>query len=190
MVLQGTSEPESREWYRVHRPLIDAAEGIAFAGTSNTSYRLMLHRLVDMRDDGTLARIKHIHVLGTGTLASACVLTTIQRCIRASINPDLQITFDTATPFKKRTNATACSPITWPTTRHSQSNMIAHPTLNSASFRHHSELTFAINDWCHARAQAETHRLIKDAQAHIPPCTAGLRLNAGISIIGQHPRGE
>ncbi len=56
MVLQGTSEPESREWYCVHRPLINAAEGIAFAGTSNTSYRLMLHRLIDMR--ATTARLR------------------------------------------------------------------------------------------------------------------------------------
>ncbi len=71
VVLQGTSEPESREWVLCPPTAHQCREGIAFAGTSNTSYRLMLHRLVDMRDDGTLARIKHIHVLGTGTLASA-----------------------------------------------------------------------------------------------------------------------
>ncbi len=62
-----------RVWYLrltdVHRD----AEGIAFAGTSNTSVRLMLHRLIDLRDDGLLARIQHIHVLGTGTFESGCV---------------------------------------------------------------------------------------------------------------------
>ncbi|MET7242907.1 hypothetical protein ABZT49_06020 [Methylobacterium sp. EM32] len=186
VVLQGTSEPESREWYRVHRPLIDAAEGIAFAGTSNTSYRLMLHRLVDMRDDGTLARIKHIHVLGTGTLASACVLTTMQRCIRASINPDLQITFDTATPFQEANERYSLLAYYVADNKALSIKYDRPSDAELSEFRHHSELTFAINDWCHARAQAEVHRLIKDAQGSYPAMHGRATPNAGISIIGQH----
>jgi hypothetical protein len=54
VVLQGTSEPESREWYQAHKHFIANAEGVAFAGEGKTSYRLMLHRLIDMRDDGNL----------------------------------------------------------------------------------------------------------------------------------------
>ncbi|MHB2206666.1 hypothetical protein [Methylobacterium sp. CM6257] len=77
VVLQGTSEPESREWYQAHQRFIANAEGVAFAGEGKTSYRLMLHRLIDMRDDGNLAHIKHIHVLGTGTFESGCILTTV-----------------------------------------------------------------------------------------------------------------
>ena len=185
VVLQGTNEPESREWYRVHRPFIGSAEGIAFAGESRLSYRLMLHRLVDLRDDGLLKRIKHIHVLGTGTLESACLLTTIQRCIRAVANPDLQITFDTATPFQEAAeryrllayyaidNVSLPIEYLWP----SRAELSDH--------KHQSELTFSINDWCHARAQAERNRLIEDKLGHYRAMQGRPNPIAATSVIGK-----
>lgn len=163
VVLQGTSEPESREWYQAHKHFIANAEGVAFAGEGRTSYRLMLHRLIDMRDDGNLAHIKHIHVLGTGTFDSGCILTTIQRCIRDSINPELQITFDTATPFQEANERYQLMSwytidrvkLAWKYLQPSDAELSEHKPL--------SELTFKINDWCHSQAQTERNRILNGA---------------------------
>ncbi|WHQ70205.1 hypothetical protein [Methylorubrum extorquens] len=162
VVLQGTSEPESREWYQAHKHFIAEAEGIAFAGESKTSYRLMLHRLIDMRDDGNLARIKHIHVLGTGTFESGCILTTIQRCIRDSINRELQITFDTATPFQEANERYQLMAwytidrvkLSWKYLRPSEATLSGN--------RYENEFTVPINHWCHTRVQHERNRLAKN----------------------------
>ncbi|WP_159020386.1 hypothetical protein [Methylobacterium phyllosphaerae] len=185
VVLQGTSEPESRVWYEAHKGYIADAEGIAFAGTSNTSVRLMLHRLIDMRDDGLLAKIKHIHVLGTGTFESGCVLTTIQRCIRASINPELQITFDTATPFQEaneryRLGAFYCiDNVSIPF------EYVRPSGAAKSEYGHHNELSFPINDWCHAQAEDERNRVVFDKLGSYQAMQGRPTAYAAISVIGK-----
>lgn len=97
VVLQGRNEAESSTWYREFQPLI--ADGIAFAGAHARNYRLLLNRLLDMRADGTLRRLKHVHILGTSTIECAVLFTAIQRAIRQHDNPDFQITYDTSNPM-------------------------------------------------------------------------------------------
>ncbi|MGC5777604.1 hypothetical protein [Methylobacterium sp. NFXW15] len=95
-VLQGRNEAESSTWYRESASRI--TDGIAFAGGHVRHYGLMLNRILDMRADGTLQRLRHIHVLGTSTLDCAVMLTVIQRAIREHDKTDLQITYDTSNP--------------------------------------------------------------------------------------------
>jgi hypothetical protein len=100
-VLQGRNEQESRHWYKATRHQIAQVDGIAFAGVGNRDFLIMLSRLMDMKHDGLLGGIKHIHVLGTGTLSAGVLLTCIQRNLRAHTDAKkVQITFDTATPFQ------------------------------------------------------------------------------------------
>lgn len=96
VVMQGRNEAESSTWYREFASRI--IDGIAFAGGHVRHYGLMLNRILDMRADGTLQRLKHIHVLGTSTVDSAVLLTTIQRAVRQHDGTDLQITYDTSNP--------------------------------------------------------------------------------------------
>lgn len=100
-VLQGRNEEESRHWYEATRHLIQQSDGIAFAGTGRSDFSIMLGRLMDMKRDGLLKRLRHIHVLGTGTLMAGVLLTCVQRNLRAHTDAsEIQITYDTATPFQ------------------------------------------------------------------------------------------
>jgi hypothetical protein len=75
--------------------------GWAFGGQNKIDIHLMLRRLVIMIHDGLLEPGKHdlIHCLGTSILEYAVLFSDIQRAIRKHHNPNLQITFDCASPF-------------------------------------------------------------------------------------------
>lgn len=105
-VIQGRNEQESKVWY-------DAVKGYgfdawAFAGVHQSSFTMLLNRLLDMKNDGQLQTAKWIHVLGVSTLAAAYLFTTVLRCIR-HINTDIQMSFDTAGPFRSAANFQFCS---------------------------------------------------------------------------------
>lgn len=54
-----------------------------------------------MRDDGVFESGRDwIHVLGVSTPKWAILLSAIQRALRKSVNPKLQISYDSATPFQ------------------------------------------------------------------------------------------
>jgi hypothetical protein len=97
VVLQGRSENESADWYQSMRPYID--EGVSFAGGTVRGLSLMLNRILDMRDNGELKRIKLIHVLGVSTLQCAVIYTALQRSINTYEGLDIQITYDSSSPF-------------------------------------------------------------------------------------------
>jgi hypothetical protein len=96
-VLQGRTERESRHWYENvrHYPF----EGWAFAGGHQNHFSLLLSRLLDMRDDGTLQNLKWLHVLGVSDLEQGLLLTVVQRAVRQHVNPEFQISFDSSSPF-------------------------------------------------------------------------------------------
>lgn len=95
-VLQGRNEAESKAWYEAVKGY--GLEGWAFAGAHQNSFSLLLNRLHDMRNDGLLQTAKWIHILGISTPSAAYLFNALQRCV-TQINPELQITFDTAGPF-------------------------------------------------------------------------------------------
>ena len=95
-VLQGRNEAESKAWYEAVKGF--GLEGWAFAGAHQNSFSLLLNRLHDMLNDGLLQTAKWIHILGISTPSIAYLFNALQRCV-TQINPDLQITFDTAGPF-------------------------------------------------------------------------------------------
>lgn len=97
-VMQGRNEAESRTWLR-EISVGPAFEGWAFAGAHNNNLRIILRRLLDMRASGQLEKCEWLHVLGQASLELGVVLTSIQRAVRQTANPNFQISFDAASPF-------------------------------------------------------------------------------------------
>ena len=111
-VLSGSSEDNSKEWYELvkHFSIPESVEamgytkdrtleGWAFAGINMKNMKCVLNRLLDLRDDGLLEGKDWIHFLGIGRLDWACYLTSIERTLRKYYNPNINISFDAASPF-------------------------------------------------------------------------------------------
>lgn len=107
-VLQGLNHTQSDDWYQEMKKYCDPNiypdnhfNGWAFGGQNKIDIHLMLKRIVNIIYDGLLEPGKHdlIHCLGTSILEYAVLFTDVQRAVRKYHNPNLQITFDCASPF-------------------------------------------------------------------------------------------
>jgi len=111
-VLSGSDPANSKEWYDAVKvfsqpEMVEAMgytpdrtfEGWAFAGINMQHMQTVLRRLLNLRDDGLLADKDWIHFLGIGRLDWACYLTSIERVLKKHYNPNINISFDAASPF-------------------------------------------------------------------------------------------
>ena len=105
-VLQGSDWDTAEQWYEGVKEFSDTAvwgdktaEGWAFGGANMCKMEVTLKRLMTMREDGMLKGKNWIHFLGTAQLDWSCYLTILQRHLRKNINPELNISFDCASPF-------------------------------------------------------------------------------------------
>ena len=111
-VISGNSPETSKVWFDAVIPysIPDAVEamgfdrdrtleGYAFAGVNMRDMATVLERLLDLRELDALKGRDWIHFLGIGRLDWACYLTTIERCLRQHDNPNINISFDAASPF-------------------------------------------------------------------------------------------
>ena len=111
-VLSGSDNANSKEWYEAVKVFSQPAmvtamgytedrtlEGWAFAGINMKNMKTVLERLLNLRDDNLLADKDWIHFLGIGRLDWACYLTSIERTLRKLHNPNINISFDAASPF-------------------------------------------------------------------------------------------
>jgi hypothetical protein len=111
-VLSGSSPETSKEWFDAVIPysIPDAVEamnytrdrtleGYAFAGVNMRDMACVLDRLLDLRELDALKDKDWIHFLGIGRLDWACYLTTIERCLKQHDNPNINVSFDAASPF-------------------------------------------------------------------------------------------
>jgi hypothetical protein len=73
-------------------------------GINMCDMEVLLKRLIIMRDEKKLDKKNWIHVLGTSQLDWACFLTQIQRQLREHVNPDVTISFDSASAFLSTAN--------------------------------------------------------------------------------------
>jgi hypothetical protein len=97
-VLQGANKEDAEIWYQAVKGL--PFEGWAMGGQNMKDADLMLRRLVTLRDEKLLEPGRDvIHFLGTSKLELACLLTAVQRNIRKTVNPNMKVTFDCASPF-------------------------------------------------------------------------------------------
>ena len=111
-VLSGSDNENSKTWYERVIPYsmpeaVEAMgytkdrtfEGWAFAGYNMKNMKTVLERILDLRKDNLLADKDWIHFLGIGRLDWACYLTSIERLLRKYDNPNINISFDAASPF-------------------------------------------------------------------------------------------
>jgi hypothetical protein len=111
-VLSGSDAENSKEWYDLVKHFsipssIEAMgyttdrtlEGWAFAGINMMNMPTTLNRLLDLVEDNLIHDKDWIHFLGIGRLDWACYLTSIKRQLKKHYNPDINISFDAASPF-------------------------------------------------------------------------------------------
>jgi hypothetical protein len=111
-VLSGSDNENSKEWYELvkHFSIPESVEamgytedrtleGWAFAGINMKNMKTVLERMLDLRKDNLLADKDWIHFLGIGRLDWACYLTSIERLLKKHDNPNINISFDAASPF-------------------------------------------------------------------------------------------
>lgn len=98
-VMQGRSWAEAEHWYEnmKHHDL----EGFAFGGSTKNDINIVLRTLIKMRDDKQLERGKRdlLHYLGISKLEWATAYTAIKRALRETVNEDIEVMFDCASPF-------------------------------------------------------------------------------------------
>jgi len=98
-VVQGTNWSNTQRWWQAVNWF--KGSGWSLAGTAGWLGGLgdMLRTVVMMREDKAFdPGMNVLHVLGTSQAKWAIFLTAIQRELRA-VNPELQVTFDSATAF-------------------------------------------------------------------------------------------
>ena len=100
-VLQGTHWEDASIWYDAVKDY--PFEGWAMGGNHMRDMKMCLKRLIVMRDDGNIEGKDWIHYLGTSKLDWAVMFTIIQRELR-KINPNITISFDSASPFISSAN--------------------------------------------------------------------------------------
>lgn len=111
-VLSGSDEKTSEQWFNTVKRFSDPTsvegmgydkdrtfEGYAFAGVNMRNMTCTLTRILNLRDEGLLEGRDWIHFLGVGRLDWACYLTSIERQIKQHINPNVNVSFDAASPF-------------------------------------------------------------------------------------------
>jgi len=96
-VLQGSDWDTAQTWYDAvkHFP----TEGWAMGGKNMCDMEIALRRLIILRDEKLLEDRNWMHFLGTAQLDWSCYLTSIQRQVRKTINPNFTVSFDCASPF-------------------------------------------------------------------------------------------
>ena len=101
-VLQGDDWETAQTWYDAIKDF--EFEGWAMGGINMCDMEVLLKRLIIMRDEKKLDKKNWIHVLGTSQLDWACFLTQIQRQLRKHVNPDVTVSFDSASAFLSTAN--------------------------------------------------------------------------------------
>jgi hypothetical protein len=97
-VLQGQNGADADIWYEKVKHY--DFEGWAMGGLNMRDANLAIRRLITMRDEKLLEPGRDlIHYLGTSKLEWAVLTTAIQRNLRKSVNPNITLTYDCASPF-------------------------------------------------------------------------------------------
>ncbi len=97
-VLQGVEQEDTDEWYQAVKNF--NFEGWAIAGTTRLELAKGLPRLLKIRDDHLFEGERDwVHVLGVSKLSAGLALTALQKAMRKHINPKIQFSYDSASPF-------------------------------------------------------------------------------------------
>ena len=96
-VLQGDDWEKATIWYDAVKDM--PFEGWAMGSKNASDMYIALKRIIILRDEGRLEDKNWMHFLGTAQLDWSVYLTAIQRELRKSVNPNISLSFDCASPF-------------------------------------------------------------------------------------------
>ena len=96
-VLQGDNWEKATIWYDAVKDM--PFEGWAMGSKNASDMYVALKRIIILRDEGRLEDKNWMHFLGSAQMHWSVYLTAIQRELRKSVNPNLNISFDCASPF-------------------------------------------------------------------------------------------
>ncbi len=101
-VIQGNDQKTMLEWWRAVKWFDCGGYALAGAAGKAGGIKNLLQMVLTMRDDGAFVKGRNwIHTLGVSTARWAILLTAVQRSLRKTVNPKLQISFDSSTPFQE-----------------------------------------------------------------------------------------
>ena len=98
-IFQGRTQADADRWYEAVRQF--KVEGYSFAGVMKTNFLYVAKRLLTMAERGEITADTSLHFLGVATPEVAIILTALKRALRNAGFTNLQITFDTSTPFSE-----------------------------------------------------------------------------------------
>lgn len=95
-VIQGADINALTKWWNA----VKWFKCSGYALSSSANLNIILEPLLMMRDENALdAGHDWIHVLGLSTAPWAVMLTAIQKALRANVNPNLRVSYDSSSPF-------------------------------------------------------------------------------------------
>lgn len=100
-VIQGSDVPAIMKWWGAVKWF--NCNGYAFSSSAGRASGLsaLLEPLLNIRDEGFLGPGHDwIHMLGVSTAPWAIVFSAIQKAIRSTVNPNLRVSYDSASPFQ------------------------------------------------------------------------------------------
>jgi hypothetical protein len=97
--MQGRTVDEARIWFDEVKDY--AFDGAGFGGSTSKNLVVILKLLVWMRDYGMMKQGEQdwLHYLGVSRVEYASYYTTIQRVLRDTVNPDINVSYDAASAF-------------------------------------------------------------------------------------------
>jgi len=96
-VLQGDDWEKATAWYDAVKSM--PFEGWAMGSKNASDMYIALKRIIILRDEKLLDERNWMHFLGTAQLDWSVYLTAIQRQLRKTVNPNINLSFDCASPF-------------------------------------------------------------------------------------------
>jgi hypothetical protein len=97
--MQGRTVAESRHWFDEVKDY--PFDGFGFGGSTSKNLVVLLKLLIWMRDHGLMQKGVQdwLHFLGVSRVEYASYYTTIQRCLRQTVNSDITASYDAASAF-------------------------------------------------------------------------------------------
>jgi len=97
--MQGRDVAEARYWFDNVKDY--AFDGSGFGGSTSKNLVVVLKLLIWMRDHGLMKQGEQdwLHYLGVSRVEYASYYTTIQRMLRKTVNPDINVSYDAASAF-------------------------------------------------------------------------------------------
>jgi hypothetical protein len=100
-VVQAVDDDSLSAWWNAVKYFDCSGYALAGSAGAKGGVRNLLTSVLTMRDDGAFSEGHDwLHVLGVSTTQWTILLTAIQRALRAGVNPNIRVSYDSASPFQ------------------------------------------------------------------------------------------